>query len=526
MAPATALKTFAPSPFQQAIFDALAEATSHIQINAVAGSGKTTTLVEALNRLPGALRASTLMCAFNKEIARELASRVPCEVTVKTNHAIGYGTLAGHFSGQGPKWNPTVDEWKYRKLIRLYWTQFYRDERDPETEAERHLLKLCHFVRVTLTDPTNRDAVLALAADHEIELPESTEDLVLVLNALPTVLKWGSRGRDIPDRDGLRYSPQEVIDFDDMLWLPWVLNLRPRRFRRVMVDECQDLNAAQLWLVLNSLTQDGRLIAVGDPRQAIYAFTGADSQAFRRIAEATKARELPLSVCYRCPTSVVELAAEIVPDLLPAPDAERGSVDTIHEGTFTQMVDNRDMVLCRVNAPLIGMAFRLIGQGRPAKVRGRDIGASVVKTLDQIEKLEGFRFDQFLTFVEKWAAINMVLAQQKKSETLAQSARDRADCAEAIYMGAVNEGARTVGDLRAWVERIFTDTENGHILLSSIHKAKGLEADRVFILRPDKLPHPMAKSPAAIEQEENLRYVAYTRAMRQLFIVSPDPEAK
>jgi DNA helicase-2/ATP-dependent DNA helicase PcrA len=523
MTTATATRQFVPSEYQQAIFDRLGQAKRHIQISAVAGSGKTTTLIEGLRRVPADVLESTLLCAFNKEIQKTLAAKAPDGVTVKTNHGIGYGALALHF-GRG--WRPQVQTDKYERLTALYWTHYYRDEMDPKTEGEKLMPKLLHFVRVTLTDPTDRDAVLSMAAAQEIELPADRDELALLLNALPVILDWGALGRLERDRNGMTYGPEEIIDFDDMLWLPNRLGLRLKRYRLVMVDECQDLNAAQLWLVLNSLASDGQLCAVGDPRQAIYAFTGADAGAFDRIREATGAELLPLSICYRCPRAVIDLAKTIVPELECAPNAPAGSVDTIKEATFCDLVTNRDMVLCRVNAPLITTAFRLIGAGRPAKVRGRDIGASVVKTLDAIEKLKGFKFQEFLTFAEEWRNKQTAMARQRPNhEALVQSVWDKADCAVALYMGAAGEGARSMGDLRARVVQLFTDEENGHILLSSIHKAKGLEAGRVFILRPDKMPHPMAKTPAAREQEYNLQYVAYTRAMSDLFIVQPDPES-
>lgn len=57
-------------------------------------------------------------------------------------------------------------------------------------------------------------------------------------------------------------------------------------------------------------------------------------------------------------------------------------------------------------------------------------------------------------------------------------------------------------------------------MLSTIHKAKGLEAERVFILKPDLMPHPKAKRGWEIDQENNLRYVAITRSKRELYLVN------
>ena len=64
------------------------------------------------------------------------------------------------------------------------------------------------------------------------------------------------------------------IDFDDMIWLPVVLDLPQRKFDRVFIDECQDLNRSQIELSLRAVKPDGRILAVGDPHQAIYSFRG------------------------------------------------------------------------------------------------------------------------------------------------------------------------------------------------------------------------------------------------------------
>ena len=96
--------------------------------------------------------------------------------------------------------------------------------------------------------------------------------------------------------------------------------------------------------------------------------------------------------------------------------------------------------------------------------------------------------------------------------------QDRHDC-----LLAFAEGAATVDDVTRRIEAVFTDDRNGKgIKLSSIHKAKGLEAKRVFLLEPHgaTVPHPMAKTSWQREQEMNLRYVAITRAIEELVYVS------
>jgi DNA helicase-2/ATP-dependent DNA helicase PcrA len=74
-----------------------------------------------------------------------------------------------------------------------------------------------------------------------------------------------------------------------------------------------------------------------------------------------------------------------------------------------------------------------------------------------------------------------------------------------------------IGRCETLFANVSGDTSN-FVLLSSVHRAKGLEADVVHVIRPDQMPHPMARGPEAQAQEQNLIYVAYTRARRELHI--------
>jgi DNA helicase II / ATP-dependent DNA helicase PcrA len=179
-----------------------------------------------------------------------------------------------------------------------------------------------------------------------------------------------------------------------------------------------------------------------------------------------------------------------------------------------------DMVLCRTTVPLVKPAFELIGQGTPATVRGSDLGAHLVQTLEPIERVEGFAFDRFHACSDQWAE-EQIRRLCKKPGTQLQiaSLEDRVASLAAVYVWAAGRGARTTGELLAAIETLFTEEDGKPVILSSILRAKGLEAARIYLLRPELLPHPRARTPAQQRQEENLRYVAYTRARRELSMV-------
>jgi DNA helicase-2/ATP-dependent DNA helicase PcrA len=519
---------FIPSRYQQAIFDAIERGENHIQVQAVAGSGKTTTLVQALNRLPLHLLRSTLVCAFNKEIANELGTRVPQGVVVKTIHSVGLATIMQAMKQANCAWSPDkINGNKYRNMVRSWWEE--KSGGAMQDEVFTAIIDLIHFARVTLADYKDSEALSALLDEHEIDCPATYREFIC-REWVPMFLEWGAFGRSreeggrVIDPFRPTWGPEEVIDFDDMLWLPHVRKWQPKRFDRVMVDECQDLSRAQLELVLRCLKDGGLVIAVGDPKQAIYGFTGADVRSYQNIAERTRAEQLPLSVCYRCPRTVVEAAKALVPDIECGPDATVGVVETIKAESFEELVQPGDMVLCRVNAPLISKAFELLAAGKRARVRGRDIGAQMIKLIDTIAKRPGFSFASFQESVEAWRVAEIASLDSRKDNTMRiESIQDRADSICALYGAALARGARSVPDLRAEVQALFVDDGQGYIILSSIHRAKGLEADRVFILKPNLLPHPMAKGERQIEQEWNLRYVAITRAKRELYFVEDRP---
>lgn len=116
--------------------------------------------------------------------------------------------------------------------------------------------------------------------------------------------------------------------------------IRPFQYRFILADEAQDLSSAQLEFLLKLRAAGGRFVFVGDVRQAIYAFAGADARSFETIQQRTGAIKLELPVCYRCPQSHVELAQEIVPHIQAAPGARPGVVHTIMDEFLVEDINS------------------------------------------------------------------------------------------------------------------------------------------------------------------------------------------
>jgi superfamily I DNA/RNA helicase len=317
---------------------------------------------------------------------------------------------------------------------------------------------------------------------------------------------------------------KECLDFTDQIWLPvkWKLNeakwFKPYKF--VLVDECQDLNAAQLELALILAGKTGRILAVGDPRQAIMGFAGADDESYQNIVTRTKAVELPLSTCYRCPRSHIELVNKIYPKIPiePSPSAASGSITQIDSNDVEKLIKLGDMVIGRKTAPLVSLCIRLISRKTKATVKGKDIGESLKKDLDEIAKTPGYSFEFFNSAVNQYKQIKITQHQGlDNEEQLIENLKDKLQAITTIYQS--QSQARNIEDLKLYIEQLFSD-ENSPITLSTCHRAKGLEAERIFIYKPDDMPMRWKNQQEwQLEQEQNLLYVALTRSKSELFIV-------
>lgn len=468
------------SAYQQAVFQDIAEGRGHTVVRARAGCAKTTTIVEGFNHIPRGKTAA--MFAFNKSIAEELSARAPGGVEVSTLHSYGNKACRRTY----PK--ARIDKERVMKLA----TAIYGDEHETY-DKRRNLCKLVSLAKGSLADEV--EELEYIIAKHEIDMP-STED---------SRLKFISDALSILEQCRTNVNS---IDFDDMIWLPVVNDLYTWKYDRVFIDETQDLNPAQIERALRAVKPGGRIMAVGDDRQAIYGFRGADSNAVDNVVERLKAKVMPLSISYRCAKSIVIAAKEIVHDFEYAENAPEGSVTSASKKDMMQQASAGDFILSRTNAPLIGLCLSFIREGQRANIQGRDVGQSL-KGLVKSAKKECDTVLEFATWLREWFEKMVEQAQAHRRDT--QVVEDKYEC-----MIALSEGSRSFSEIEAKIDSLFSDEANeGKIVLSTTHKAKGLERDRVFVLANTYRNRP------GIE-ELNLWYVAMTRARETLVMVT-DP---
>ena len=484
------------SEFQKNIFNEVANGVSNIVVNAVAGSGKTFTIVNAAKQL-AMPQQDVLFLAFNKSIVTELEGKLFGVAEVKTTHSFGMGVIA-----KGSRRKPFVDNKKYGKLIAARNPYAERDE----ISCALDLFDKC---RVELIMSGNYAAIEGVAKHHNIvtfgNVVEMVSDLLSV---------------------AYRPTPDGKIDFTDMLVLAatYYKQFVPT-YRVVFIDECQDLNTSQRTL-MTLAARGGRFVAVGDPKQAINGFAGADCDSFGKLVSLPNTIELPLSVNYRCGKNIVAAAQSLVPQITAHDGASDGVVETINaidRNTF----ERGSMVLCRKNAPLINLCYKLLGVGVTTLVKGREIGKGLTTIMD---KSRAATLDGVNTYLDKQVA-KQIAKLVKKGETKddakahpsVQAIRDKQDC-----INAIAEGAKVyrVDQIALEIEKIFSDAnvENA-VVLSSVHKSKGLESDHVYIIVPNKLPLVWkGQLPWQYEQELNLHYVAITRAKKTLTYVALDED--
>lgn len=528
---------FIPSVYQEAIFDFIINGKGHGVVEAVAGSGKTTTIVKALEYIPLALlvelksvsspqsykdlsilktyddallkaymqKYRIAFLAFNKHIAKELKKRAPDYVHVSTLHSLGCNLMFKKFLGI------QVDEDKVSsKMDNIFpISKTYKNSDGQEVvtpnnvkglnKAKRFAMrKLVSLCKATLVDYRDHAAVQQMIEFYGMEIQDDV--LSDVMANLPTILNRCK-------------SDTRSMDYDDMLWMPIVHNLQTEKFHYLLVDEFQDLNNCQIEYVIRSLDDNGRIIGVGDRQQSLYGFRGADINAIPRMIKTLNATVLPLSISYRCPSSHVLLAQKIVPQLQASATAIKGSITNIKYIEFLNKIDVGDMVICRTNAPLISPAFEAIRRGKKAIIRGHDIGRSLVEF---IYKFEADTLGKLDILMAEFTAVEYQKCLDRGRELQADLVMDKYETIK-----SVSNECKNVAELISKIKLLFDDSNIG-IVFSSVHRAKGLEANRVFILRSDLMPHPKAKQPWEQIQESNAQYVAYTRSKEELYFVEKE----
>lgn len=498
-----------PSPQQQAFLDWVEKGTGSAVIEAVAGSGKTTTLIMGLEKPEG----TVAFMAYNRAVADEIGKRIASlnlggRVKSGTVHSFGSVSLRNAYPLSVKGSDKKTDDKNKIKMI-----------------ADKVVDKKGYVFFAKLAASMAKQVGLGVYCDindaEEWANMISHHSLADVLPDYADLSKGISYAQEILRVNNL--NVKKVYDFDDMVYIPVLEDLEMVKYDWVFLDEAQDTNLVRRELAKRMLAPNGRLVAVGDSHQAIYGFTGADSRSMQKISEELNCIHLPLTVSYRCPKKVVSTANQWVSHIEAAKDAPDGIVDSCDIDTLIKNSEfsEKDVILCRKTKPLVELAFNLIRAGIPCKVEGRSIGTGLA-SITRKWKVSTVRDLEFK--LKDWRAREIEKAVKRGDYSRCDYIDDQVETLRVMMDGCKpNDSIETlVGKINSF----FKDSENDQatiLTLSTIHRAKGKEWDRVFVLDMDKhSPSRWAKKPWELEQETNLCYVQVTRAKKHLTFMHSD----
>lgn len=475
-----------PNKYQLEIYSAVQNTDQNICVQATAGAGKTTTLLEIVRMIPKFKKKVFL--SFSNTIVNELKSRIPLDTEASTIHSLGCRMLMRKYG----RLKIDNDKW-FKILLNTF----------DKSELDKKVFKMCYemsdiinYARMTLTK-FNPESLAEMCDYYTIEYSEKHFEIVI---------EQFTKERRLAS-----------IDFTDMIYLPTRLNLIDLEYDYVLLDEAQDLNKSQKLFVEKILKPTGRLIAVGDTNQSIYSFSGSNIDSFNQLQQRPNTITLPLSISYRCPKKVVERAQQIYPNSI---EAFEGAVEGEDREGSVHEIQQGDLVICRKTAPLVSVFFDLVLQGKKASIVGKDIEQGLVNLA---EKTQHYELSIVQDNIEE---VRAVLYEELKAKGVKKIEAHPQWIALEEKINVLNLILRHIDNpakLSAKIKEIFDSKVEG-IRLMTIHRSKGLENDRVFLISKyeGKKLYPSDRATKSWEkvQEDNLQFVATTRAKKSLIELS------
>ena len=541
------------SKYQEEILNYFSEnKQKNIGVSAFAGTGKTF-IIERMTEISD---TRDIYLAFNNTIAEEFKTKIKNPKTsVMTVHALAYSIMNYNLgkscssSGKGGavgvirespnRVSASLDNLKIYKII-----DDFLDATDASFKEKTFLrnsfYELYNKCRVTLTNFEDTNGLLKLI--NEYNLFDST--FYGPECEMPTIKSIASWLKKIDEISLKEFSKNKSIDFTDMLYITY-LKLKSGEWKssdkqiyyNVYLDEAQDNNKLQINFLKYVKHIDGRYIFVYDKKQSCYLFNGADAYALDEIEKLYSPIEnFTLPVNYRCPTSHLKLVNdEFGIPIEPRQDAPKGKIVTIKKNDIYKYVKPGDMVISRKNKWLSDVVTELTMHNIPIFIHDKDM-VSQVKRIVKYKKssdltilCKQLRKDikNYREFIQNQVSVlaknnGMTEAMIKLENTSSQMdcTYFLLDLVENFIKEYHNIGIR---DFSTYLDKVLSVTPSPKaVMLSSVHKAKGLEAENVFVLNEGKVCEDERNSPEQDQQEKNLRYISITRAKNTLFFVKED----
>lgn len=499
------------SEYQLKVYDFIKNDTRNGLISAVAGSGKTTTLVKALEFIPS--NQSVLFSAFNKSISEELKVKIGYRpnLTIKTLHGLGYDILRKNLTFE-------LDNYKYRSIM--------VDIQDSMKKKRKTPLDKYSFTPNSLTLVDEIIDLIKQHSRHEYNLQEivsmvnlarlnyidvhsenASKDIISLSESYETLFFHGEE-KIVLNLIKLGIEFRKKIDFTDMVYLPVYFNLQGDLYDIIFIDECQDLNTTQRTLIMSHLKPNGRFIAVGDENQCIYQFAGADIESYDKLRNTPNTVELPLSICYRCDKNIVSFIKSFNNKLEWFEGNDDGEV--IMNASYTDLKDG-DMVLCALTLPLVVLCVKLIQDNKSAYISGSDIGANLISLINTYQDGSMRSTIKKLNNVLKEKKDFLIKTYKYTLEEVSEDSSIRVFQEKITILETLSKSTDSPEHVINSINTLFDNTKNKGIKLSTVHKAKGLENERVFIIESQLLTDNLDTVVG-----KNLYYVALSRAKHTL----------
>ena len=473
-----------PTAEQLAIIEAAQNTTSNLACIARAGAAKTTTLVLIAQALP---KVDILCLSFNKAIAVEMNARLPANCEAKTLHALGYKA----------------------------WYNFTRKKTTVTASKVYHLTK----ATIEAWDDLGEKAILFEEISDILQAIATGKNYGWLPEAYKGHWKPLTTDDELEELLPMTYSPAAwdviksvsvqsfkqalsgTLDFDDMVFCSAICSVSWPSPTLTLVDESQDLSSLNHH-ILSKIVKNRRVIAVGDPCQAIYGFRGASTNSMSELTRQFSMTTFYLTMTFRCASSIVTNAHWRAPDMVAYPSNAVGEVLRPITWQPDDITDG-NAVICRNNAPLFALAIRLIRDGRLPKLSGRDVGQAIKKVMAKLGKKATPKAEALEALV-RWEAAELAKAKDGAKGRV----KDMTACIEVILAEV-----SFLGEATTYLDHLLA--REGRINLMTGHKAKGLEFDSVFFLDQQLCR-------MKYEQDQNLKYVIETRAKTRLVYVTSE----
>ena len=524
---------------------------SNMMISALAGSGKSTKAC----LLSEHTTTSDIYVAFNNSIAEEFRTKIKNPKTkVMTLHSLGLSIMNSNIRAAKDEKkityaNATLDNLKIYKIIDNELTildrrmdfmkkMFYKDQ----------YFTLYNLCRLTMTNLADSTALRQIIQDYR--LFENDEGY-----QFPDITDCISMLKNVDGESWNIFNQTGVIDFTDMLYITyWKLERKEwevpyyNLYTNIMFDEAQDASSIQLNLLKYIKRKGGRYIFILDKNQAIYSFAGSNSLSYSLIPKMfAPIKEFDLPICYRCPSSHLKQVNRLfnIP-ILPRDDAPKGKIYHIEKEDISSKIHEGDMIISRKNKWLGSVIVDLAKAGKPIQIEDKEMVASIKKIIEKNKNstAKGLRKDlkeEVTKYSQERAKKNSQLleaVQENNVEEVVTAIDDNKKIDNCNFiLGILKEYLKknpnatkdnfavyisnllNTGDSKTSKSNVFT-VKTKPIRICSVHKAKGLEAENVFVLNEGRVCFDFRNSKEQNQQEKNLSYISYTRAKNNLYLVS------